>query len=260
MRMKAKYIIVSLMAMAALASCEKDMMTYSGKDGIYFDTEGMVLDTVSVHWGLKNSDITEQEIQLKVKLIGNVADHDRNFSVEVETREGDDSAAVEGVHYEPIVKQYAIKAGEAETTISVKLKRSPELMNKPARFAIKLVENEELGFIYTRYGAQMVDDTTVVSRPLDYQRAIYIDENFPIPTWWPYYGEPYFGDWSMKKAILICDVMEIDRELWMKDIVTGLTAGYLKFAGRYMQRWLNDNPQYEDDGSLMVMGPESQGV
>ena len=63
----------------------------------------------------------------------------------------------------------------------------------------------------------------------------------------------------MKKAILICDVLEIDRELWMKDIVAGLTAGYVKFAGRYMQRWLNENPQYEDDGTLMVMGPESQG-
>ena len=82
---------------------------------------------------------------------------------------------------------------------------------------------------------------------------------FPIPTWWSYYGVQYFGTWSMKKAILICDVMEIDRELWMKDIVTGLSAGYLKFAGRYMQRWLNENPQYEDDGSLMVMGPDSQG-
>ena len=250
---------MSLIAMVALVSCEKEMINYEGGNGIYFDTEGMMLDTVSVHWGLKNSDVTEQEIQLKVMLIGNVTDYDRNFSVEIETREGDDSAAIEGVHYEPILKLHTIKAGEAETTIKVKLKRAPELMNKPARFAIKLVENEELAFLYTRYGAQMVDDTTVVSRPLDYQRAIYIDEKFPIPSWWPYYGQQYFGDWSMKKAILICDVLEIDRELWMKDIVAGLTAGYVKFAGRYMQRWLNENPQYEDDGTLMVMGPESQG-
>ena len=250
---------MSLIAMVALVSCEKEMMNYEGGNGIYFDTEGMMLDTVSVHWGLKNSDVTEQEIQLKVMLIGNVTDYDRNFSVEIETREGDDSAAIEGVHYEPILKQHTIKAGESETTIKVKLKRAPELMNKPARFAIKLVENEELAFLYTRYGAQMVDDTTVVSRPLDYQRAIYIDEKFPIPSWWPYYGQQYFGDWSMKKAILICDVLEIDRELWMKDIVAGLTAGYVKFAARYMQRWLNENPQYEDDGTLMVMGPESQG-
>ena len=259
MKRNIKYSIMSLVAMVALVSCEKEMMNYEGGNGIYFDTEGMVLDTVSVHWGLKNSDITEQTIDLKVLLIGNVADHDRSFNVEVVTREGDDSAAIEGIHYEPIAKQYTIKAGEAETTISVKLKRSADILNKPVRFAIKLVENDELAFIYTRYGSQVVNDTTVETRTLDYQRAIYIDEKFPIPSWWSYYGVQYFGTWSMKKAILICDVMEIDRELWMKDIVTGLSAGYLKFAGRYMQRWLNENPQYEDDGSLMVMGPDSQG-
>lgn len=259
MKRTMKYALGALFAAATMASCEKDLMQYEGKNGMYFDTDGMVLDTVSVHWGLKNSDITEQELQLKVMLLGNVTDYDRTFNIEVETREGDDSAAVEVIHYEPMAKQYTIKAGEAETTISVKLKRAAGLLDKPARFAIKLVENDELAFIYTRYGSQMVDDTTVVSRPLDFQRAIYIDENFPIPNWWPYYGEMYFGTWSMKKAILICDVLEIDRELWMKDIVSGLTAGYLKFAGRYMQRWLNDNPQYEDDGTLMVMGPDSQG-
>ena len=253
------YTFGAILLATVLVSCEKELMNYTGKDGIYFDTDGMIDDTVSVHWGLKNSEVTEQTIDLKVLLIGNVADHDRSFNVEVVTREGDDSAAIEGIHYEPIAKQHTIKAGEAETTISVKLKRSADIQNKPVRFAIKLVENDELAFIYTRYGSQIVNDTTVESRALDYQRAIYIDENFPIPTWWSYYGVQYFGTWSMKKAILICDVMEIDRELWMKDIFTGLSAGYLKFAGRYMQRWLNENPQYEDDGSLMVMGPDSQG-
>ena len=83
---------MSLIAMVALVSCEKEMMNYEGGNGIYFDTEGMMLDTVSVHWGLKNSDVTEQEIQLKVMLIGNVTDYDRNFSVEIETREGDASS------------------------------------------------------------------------------------------------------------------------------------------------------------------------
>ena len=75
------YTFGAILLATVLVSCEKELMNYTGKDGIYFDTDGMIDDTVSVHWGLKNSEVTEQTIDLKVLLIGNVADHDRSFNV-----------------------------------------------------------------------------------------------------------------------------------------------------------------------------------
>ena len=50
--------------------------------------------------------------------------------------------------------------------------------------------------------------------------------------------------------------MGIDRE----DFVgTKLTEGYLKFVGKYMHRWLQDNPNTDEDGKPMEMGEASKG-
>lgn len=59
--------------------------------------------------------------------------------------------------------------------------------------------------------------------------------------------------WSLvaEKTALICDVMNIDREDFVK---TKLTEGYLKFVGKYMHRWLQDNPQEDENGKPMEMG------
>lgn len=86
-----------------------------------------------------------------------------------------------------------------------------------------------------------------------------MDEEFPMPAWWGIYGDQYFGKWSAKKSILICDVMGISRVEWLKDTTQGLSAGYLKFAGKYMQQWLDEHPTLDEDGEPMTMGEASQG-
>ena len=40
---------------------------------------------------------------------------------------------------------------------------------------------------------------------------------------------------------------------------TKLTEGYLKFVGKYMHRWLQDNPQTDEDDKPMEMGEASKG-
>jgi hypothetical protein len=42
-------------------------------------------------------------------------------------------------------------------------------------------------------------------------------------------------------------------------VKTKLTEGYLKFVGKYMHRWLQDNPQEDENGKPMEMGAASQG-
>lgn len=254
--------------MSVAVACEQEMDTYDGEAGMYFDTRyknaETLNDTVYVSWGMEASSVKQQEIQIKVKLFGKTAPFDRAFSVQVTTDSGDDMAAVEGTDFIMPPTDYVMKAGESETVIPVTLLRREDLHLKDRRFKISLIENDQLRFLFTRTGYLTDDEGNSTPYPLDLQRVILMDESLPMPGWWSYRGEPYFGAYSLTKAVLICDVMNIDRKRWVD--LSALSEGYLKFCGRYMQRWLNeqyeinpDDPRlYEDDGSRIVMGEQSQ--
>ena len=277
----------------AMVSCQKDLDTYEGENGIYFDTlykgAETMSDTIDISWGMKNSNITSQDIELIVKLLGNTAPYDRVFDIVIEEaptyvslyhpKDEDDSSAdedsddesgieepeptpgvptlnaVEGEDYMISKTTYVIPAGEAKAIIPVKLLRRSDLHLAKRSFKIRLIENDELKFLYSRSMPEYNAEGDIVGRPMDFQRILRMDESFPIPIWWYVRGEPYFGTFSQKKAALICDVMNIDRERWMND---ELQPGYLRFCGNYMYKYLQENPQYEDDGTLMEMGPESK--
>lgn len=264
-----KNIIIALglvISASALVGCEESLDTYAGENGIYFDTRyeesEMQNDTIDVHWGLKKSDVTSQKLTLIVKLFGNTSPVDRRFSIRVETDPGDEKAAEQGVDYVMPPLEYVMEAGKAETPIEIEVLRRPDLKDNARRFRINLVESDELKFHFTRAVGFVNADVTTETRPIDLQRVIRIDESFPMPVWWDHRGEPYFGTWSQTKASLICDVMEIDREDWIAKAT--LTAGYLKFCGAFMKRWLDeqnalnpDNPILDEDGEPMKMGIES---
>ena len=74
-----KNLLFLLLILVSCVSCEKDINTYEGDSGIYFADEGIFSDTLRVAWGLKNSDIKMQSIQLKVCLYGNTANYDRKL-------------------------------------------------------------------------------------------------------------------------------------------------------------------------------------
>lgn len=248
-----------LATLVVCSACEKDIDTFSGESGIYFETRNIFLDTIYISWGLKNSEIVEQKTRLKVCLYGNTADYDRNFKIEVITNADDEMSAVEGVDFLIADTECVMPANMAETYIDIDLLRSSNLRNQPKCFMVRLIENDELHFIYTReYSVTDVNDG-IITRHLDYQRVIYMDESFPKPGWWSLYGDAIFGDWTVTKAVLICDVMGIDREDWVKTDGT-LSQGYLKFVGRYMHRWLSEQttPVLDEDGTLMKMGTMSQ--
>lgn len=255
--------IILLFIFLALFSCVKDIDTYKGGSGIYFDSKHNkreVQDTIFVSWGLKNSDVKEQDIKLRVCLYGNTAEYDRQFSIKIEVETDETFAAKEGTDYKSIPLVHTIKANTAEAFINITLLRNEELKNNPKRFKIKLIESPELAFIYSRRKEIGVDGGGFSYRQIDFERVISMNENFPPPSWWFLYGNRFFGKWSIKKSILICDVMNIDRETWMASDDKALTQGYLKFTGRYMHRWLQEQEPkiLDEDGKPMEMGKESQ--
>lgn len=249
-----KHITFILLSFVMLCACEEKIDAYSGECGIYFDTKGIFSDTIFVHWGLKNSEVTEQNLTLKVRLFGDVATYDRKFSVDIISDTNETLRAIEGVDYRPFSTEYTLSALQAEVNINISLLRTEALQKHARRFTVRLKETSEFHFLYSRLA--WVDSVT--TRLLDVQRVVYMDENFPVPKWWSLVGQSIFGDWSMKKSILICDLMDIDREVWIGDLVGTLTEGYLRYVGKYMHRWLQDNPTLDEDGELMEMGRASQ--
>lgn len=247
--------IIFIFCMSLLfGACEEEIDVYGGENGIYFDTKEILLDTVDVAWGLKVSEVREQVVRLRVKLFGDVAAYDRAFAIEIESDPADTLKAVEGIDYRPFPLEYTIPANKAETFIEVPVLRSEALKKEPRRLTIKLKETPQLKFLYSRQIA--VDSVTV--RDVDTQRVIKMTEDFPQPWWWRRFGQSIFGDWSVTKSVLICDQLNIDREIWIGDLIGDLTTGFLKFAGQYMHRYLQEHPTLDEDGEPMQMGPDSQ--
>ncbi|MBC5622812.1 DUF4843 domain-containing protein [Butyricimonas hominis] len=250
-----KQIIYILFLLLTFCACNEEVIApYEGDCGMYFDVQQTSLDTLRVAWGLKDSEIKEQTVNLTVRLFGDVATYDRKFSIDIISDENDSLRSVEGIDYVKFPTEYVIPANEAETKITVKVLRTDALMKQARRFTIRLNETPELQFLYSR--TQYIDSVT--SRMIDTQRVIYMNEAFPEPGWWYRYGRSIFGTWSATKSKVICDVMGIDREIWVGNLVEPFTVGYIKFVGKYMHRWLQENPTKDEDGEWMQMGPDSQ--
>lgn len=257
-------ITIFVLLLSCCWACKKDLDVYEGESGIYFSTQNVGLDTIFVPWGLKESDITEQEYTLKVNLFGAVKPYDRKFKVRVTTDASDSLAAEVDVDFRALSTEYVMPANQAEAPIKITLLRRPDLAQQARRFTVHLEETDELKFLYSREvsldSTQWVGDVKV--RKLDLQRTIYMDERFQVPNWWPLCGTKYFGTYSSKKMVLICDVMNIARADFVApfSLENRITDGYLKFVGRYMHRWLQEqeNPILEDDGTPMEMGSASK--
>lgn len=252
--MKHKLYIYILIIASCFMSCEEVVDSYQGESGIYFDNTNISADTLKIAWGLDKSEVRERIVKLRVNLFGNVVDYDRIFTVDIRSDINDTIAATAGIDYKMIKTEYKIPANQEFTVIELPIIRTDILTKHARRFKVILNETPELRFLYSR---ETRTDSGEI-RKLDIQRVIYMNEDFPRPWWWNEYGENIFGKWSVKKSILICDELNIDRRIWIGNLVDDFTIGYLKFAGKYMHRWLQQNPTTEEDGTPMEMGADSK--
>ena len=237
-----------------LCACEQDIDLYEQGSSIYFDDNSAGLYEFS--WSTFDSDVKKMTIQLRVNLCGMVKDYSRKFNIKVISSETDSLHSIAGVDYTPLVLEHEMPAMANHMYIDVELLRTDTLLKQARRFTIQLVPNDELGFEFMKY--TVLDDGSIVSTS-DYC-VIYMDEEFPRPWWWSRIGESIFGEWSIKKGILICDVGHIDRELFQGEIDSGsgnLTSAFLRFVGRKVHLWLLENPTLDEDDEPMEMGESS---
>ena len=84
----------------------------------------------------------------------------------------DTLSAIEGVDFKAFATEYVMSSNQAETSIGIDLLRTEDLIKHPKRFVVKLIENPELSFIYTREDTILIDSVNFKTRPIDYQRFI----------------------------------------------------------------------------------------
>lgn len=152
-----KYML-GMLAIILLASCEKEMKTYEGLEGVYFAQQ----------WGSPNysewpyrpytnvelvklaGTSTEYTAKIKVMFTGTVKDHDRYFKVEVNP---DSTTAVENVHYAPLPEEVLVPANATVAYIPLVIKRSKDLQTASKKIGLRLVANSDFGIAFPKWKA-----------------------------------------------------------------------------------------------------------
>lgn len=262
-----KLRIFQLLILAiTLSSCEHDIATYSGEVGLYFEGKQMS-DTIGVSWAYYADSVEKISTTVRVLTLGGPVDYDRPFKMTPVLHRIPNEQAIEGIDYTPFSYDGVIRAGEAYMDLKIELLRNPELLTGVSKiFTFRLEENDEFKFIFNRYfdmkRVEENGDTIAFKRYIDTYRTFIISEEIPIQYWWYYtsgIGYKYLGPWSVKKSLLICEMLGIDRKIWLSgNLVLPFTEATIKFAGRYMHRWLQENPTLEENGEWMEMGAEAK--
>ncbi|MEG2556477.1 MAG: DUF4843 domain-containing protein [Odoribacter sp.] len=251
--------IISLIALiATMSGCGKEMITYSGESGIFFDDLRGTDGELTYSFGIIPAQVKEGIVTYQVNLMGNVVDYDRPFKFRI--IENDTAPALVDVDYKIMTPDPVIKAGEATGSIEIKLFRNRLVAKKFKIFEIQLVENEHFKFLYP-----MRDEYSMTTI---YQ---YFDESVPYINWWNSIGVKPFGKYSDTKSNYICDLVNaeldptITRERWYtsNDMQTTVGAGRMKYFGLYVQKRLDElaaRAAETGDMSLIVMDePEKEG-
>ena len=259
-------ICVSAMALLCTTSCNKDVELYSGcKSGIFIqevystDIYGNPLsyrDSSSYSFANAAENVTSGKVRLYIRAIGEVANYDRPYVLKA--MEG--TTAVEGEDYDLSENDFVIKANTGMDTIYVKLLRTAKLRNQTMRLKLGLVPNEHFETPITEYknSSSWSADGNMHSA-LSY--IINFNERYSKPYYWDWYGDEYFGTFTVAKYLAINNYMGWTGTDWSNAGMTGqkIQYGKLSYFARYIQKYFQQmadegKPFLEDDGSFMQLG------
>jgi hypothetical protein len=152
-----KYML-GVLAIMALASCEKEMKTYEGLEGVYFAQQwGAPSYSIWPYRPYTNIELTkvagastEYTAKIKVMFTGPVKDHDRYFKVEINP---DSTTAVLNVHYAPLAEDVVVPANATVAYIPLLIKRTQDLQTASKRVGLRLVANNDFGIAFPSWKA-----------------------------------------------------------------------------------------------------------
>ena len=244
-----KILLFVLLVVVAWQGCQyTELDEYEGGSSIYFS---ITRDTMKYSLGKIDIDIDEQVLQLPIYLFGEVANYDRTIRLRTELCDTDSLRAEVDEDFKAIPSELILKADTNVAVLDVVLMRTEELAKHNRMFTIVI---EEDSWFDSEYNWRKDSDGNPYF--IGHSMTVIMTEDFPKPWWWKD-DDPNFGFWSYKKADLICSLCDISRTEFVGNEV--IPDYKLRYYGKKVQRYLNENPVYEDDGTLMTMGKNAQG-
>ena len=262
------YILVLPLALF-LSGCQKEMMEYKGKEGVYFAVQHGTKSLSINSWPFQPfSDVAfvsigknEVDFPVKVMITGPVKNYDRVFRLAVNP---DSTTAIEGQHYVPLQTEWKVPAGKIMVDVNIRLKRSPDLETKAVTLGLRLVETNDFKLSFPEWDAIPNLTGGVVVKEFDASlHTLRINDLMIQPAIWPGSIQPVnresglFGVFTRKKMQFLIDNLGLKYE----DFASAETmpqARYLLVASDAAEilkaRFNANNPVLEDDGRLMFIG------
>lgn len=260
------FAVFSFFTLLLLISCEKDLITYKGKEGVYF----------AVQWGADHGDSTvwayqhftpvnfinlpgqQTLVKLRVMATGQAKDYDRSFGLKINL---DSSNMEKDVDYEDIPSTVVLPAGHLYVDIPVTVKRTSALQNEMKYLGLNLLASKDfelsvpLWYPLPRHWAterhkifdatfHKVEMTDFVTRPAG---------------WWGLSNNGVeaglFGFFTNKKYRLICDLNNLRYDDFASTTTT-MPSARANVVNQVVRTYLQNafdagSPILEDDGRLM---------
>lgn len=160
--MKTKNIFLWLLLLLVLSACEeKEVDTYSGKEGIYFNQRvrigNLLTDSTNFTFVYTNEAEKEAVVSIPVQLVGRAINKDRPVNIKITG-----GTAVEGVDFS-LMENLVLPADSSSFGFEVTLKRTLELQNTAKTIEFEIAENEYFQPIITHETVDKQSDIKVTA-------------------------------------------------------------------------------------------------
>jgi hypothetical protein len=242
----------ALACLLLIVSCEEnERMPYSSEPRVYFFEQillpgGLYEDVFEKTYTFadKSSDVTEDTVYIKTRIMGYAADHDRNFKAVVVS----DSSAVaeyEGVTYYKVLDGY-VKAGEVEGYLPLLVYRTSLIKDSTLQITLHIVD------------ADGYDLEAGVRENLNFN--VSWGDKLVKPANWDTDLAYFFGTYSDTKYQFVIDVLGISTfTIYARYNPTGqyTTAAMYDFAARLkdalkIYNAANDPDLTDENGQLVT--------
>ena len=252
---------VVLLAVFLFGACsQEDFTSFDGeKAGIYMqrvyttDINGTPIsftDSVVVTFANYKSDTEKLRLYVPVKIMGDVKDYDRKFNLRVNKEL---STGVEGVDYEFRDTACYIPAGMTSTNVFFYIKKTDKLEKQAVRLVFQLTDNENFTAELNSYKSTVKWSDTGKQLCGTHYKVIF-NNIWTIPTYWGWYGDSYFGTWTVAKEKVVNSVMGYEHSDWDSKVKYGTLPYIAKKTQKYLQEQANaGTPVRDEDGSYMQL-------
>ncbi|WP_286155692.1 DUF4843 domain-containing protein [Parabacteroides goldsteinii] len=231
-----KYLYTVIMAMLVFASCsENERMVYTDMSGVYFPDYVTGADSLVYSFRMKGAE--RDTIQINVKLLGDLLSETGEYEVAV----SENSSAVAGKHYEPLLSRFTYEAGQSVSSFPVVvLKPGTELDEATVTLELSLVATSSLALGY----------------PDRVNMRLMITNQLVKPSYWDMPLALYFGEYSKVKHQRCILLMGHDFPLTDSELIGwgGLNFySYWMQQGRVVCEYYATHTEYDEDGNLITV-------